>query len=814
MYTKCLNENSHFPHFDQREESISSIISLYQRFLVSLEMTDCIVFVQTGAFPIFCDPTVYYASKTTLTGFQNPVRVNTSHDKNKLKLQKIGNAPCSDTTLELQKVYHTPNFENQENIVVTSSKEEKVYKSICRICHGGCGVFVVVRDGKVVKVKGDPASPMNKGWMCIKGVMTPEIANHPDRLRKPLIRKGERGSMCWESITWDRALDEIAAKLDKFRSEYGSESIALGQGTGRHHYMHVVRFANALGTQCFIPRITVSNLTYGGFLVGDYYGGVSPKCILFWGHNPLVSGPDGELSISVKRALDKGALGIAVDPRRSETAKRCKQWLPIRPGTDAALALAMIHVIIREDIYDKAFVQKWTYGFSELEQHVKDYTPEWAERITWIPASEIISAARTYALKKPAILEWGLGIEQNPNSLQTVRSIAILRALTGNIDNPGGDILGKNIIRSYPTLKDKLPEGMHKKRLGAEAFKLLGGWRAFMPSAHIPALFKAMRTGDPYRVRALLIFGNNPLTTVANPREVYESLKKLDLLVVTELFMTPTASLADYVLPAAFWPEVAQVIGYPLVVENMVMAQQKITQVGECRQDEWIINELSKRLNLPGCEESLEDVMDYQLEPLQINYRQLKEKGFIYPPHEYRRYEKKGFRTPSRKVELYCKSLHRLGYDPLPTYKEPPESPLQTPDLAREFPYVLTTGSRRNEFFQSEHRQIPSLRKRRPHPQVEIHPEVASLHGIKHGDWVDVCSPRDKIRMKALITEDIHPKVINVEHGWWFPERQGPEFGVWESNANMLTNNAPPYDPAFGSYQLRGLLCRIEKSEY
>lgn len=697
---------------------------------------------------------------------------------------------------------------------------EQVFRSVCRICHGGCGVLVFVKDGKVIRVKGDPASPMNKGWMCIKGIMTPEIANHPDRLCQPLRRRGERGSGQWEHISWDEALGGITTQLEKIRKEFGPESIALGQGTGRHHYMHVVRFANALGTpnwyepglaQCFIPRITVSNLMYGGFVVGDYYGEVSPKCILFWGHNPLVSGPDGELAISVKRALDKGAKGIAIDPRRSETAKSCEQWLAVRPGTDAALALAMIHVIIKEGLYDKDFVEQWTIGFQELRHHVELFTPEWAEAITWVSSIDIIKAARTYALNKPAVLEWGLGIEQNPNSLQTVRAVAILRAITGNIDIPGGDILGMNIIRSYPTLKDKLPEGILKKRLGAETYKLLGGWRAFMPSAHIPTLFKAMRTGEPYRVRALLIFGNNPLTTVANSREVYESLQKLDLLVVTDLFMTPTAAIADYVLPAALWPEVEQVIGYPLVVENMVMVQQKIAQVGECRQDEWIMNELSKRLGLPGNEDTLEDIIKYQLEPLGITYQKLKEQMFLYPPHEYRKFERKGFRTPSKKLELYCKTLERMDYDPLPTFKEPPEGPLQTPELFRKFPYILTTGSRRKEFFQSEHRQIQSLRKRRPDPQVEMHPEIANLHGIQYGDWVIVTSPRGSIRMKALVTEDIHSKVINVEHGWWFPERSGPDYGVWESNANVLTNDNPPYDPAFGSYQLRGLLCKIEK---
>jgi len=220
---------------------------------------------------------------------------------------------------------------------------------------------------------------------------------------------------------------------------------------------------------------------------------------------------------------------------------------------------------------------------------------------------------------------------------------------------------------------------------------------------------------------------------------------------------------------------------------------------------------LAKRLDLPGSKESLQDIMNYQLEPLGITYDALKEKVFHYPPHAYRKFENKGFRTPSRKVELFCKSLERLGYDPLPAYVEPPESPVSTPKLAGEYPYVLTTGSRRREFFHSEHRQIPSLRKQRPHPQVELHPEIAGKHGIGQGDDVTITSPRGSITMKALVTEDITPGVINVEHGWWFPEQPGPEHGVWKSNANVLTNNAPPYDPAFGSYQLRGLLCRIEK---
>ena len=698
--------------------------------------------------------------------------------------------------------------------------KERVFKSVCRICHGGCGALLFVRDGKLTKVRPDPDSPFSLGQMCVKGLATPEMMYHPSRLRTPLRRIGERGSNRWEEITWDKALSEIAQKIDRIRHESGPESIALGQGTGRHHFMHVIRFANSLGTpnwyepglaNCLLPRITVSHLTYGGFVVADYYGKVAPKTILFWGHNPVASGPDGELSFPVKRALKAGSFGIAVDPRRSETAKLCKMWLPIRPGTDAALALAMAHVIIREGIYDKEFVGKWTVGFNRLRDHVSHCTPAWAEAITWIPAEKIVAAAKRYALDKPSVLEWGVAIEHTPNSLQTVRAISLLRGLTGNIDIPGGDILGMNIVRPYPVMREQLPKGMIKKRIGGDQFKLLGGFRALIPSAHIPGLFKAMRTGDPYRIRALLIFGGNPMVTVANSREVYQSLLKLDLLVVTDMFMTPTAALADYVLPAAFWPEINQIIELPFVAENAVFAQQKVVQTGLCRQDEEIMIDLARRLDLPGSDQSLQDIFDFRLEPLGLTFEDLRSRGHAYPSHEYRKFEKNGFRTPSKKVELYSRSLERQGYDPLPGYREPPESPVSQPGLCREFPYVLTTGSRRTEFFHSEHRQIRSLRRRRPDPSVEIHPVTAGRHGITDGDWVSVISPRGKIKMKAVLTEDIHRNVINVDHGWWFPEMNGPDFGVWESNANLLTSNAPPYDPAFGTYQLRGLLCAIER---
>ncbi len=694
------------------------------------------------------------------------------------------------------------------------------YRTICRGCHGGCAVRVYLDDGVLQRISPITCEPFSGTSVCVKGVSVSDFIYSNKRITEPLKRVGERGSGQWRPVSWDDALCDIAERLQDVAGRLGPEAVVLAQGTGRHHYLHVVRFANQLGTpnwyepgcaNCFIPRITVSNLTYGGFVSADYYGETLPETILFWGNNALVSNPDGKLSHGVQKAMKAGADCIAIDPRRSETGKKCSMWLPVRPGTDDALALAMIHVIIYEKVYDAAFVECWTHGFDELKEHVRDFTPAWAEPITGVSASLIREAAIRYAVNKPSVIEWGVSIEQNPNSLQTVRAVAILRGLTGNIDVPGSDILGMHILKPYPVMKQNIPPERLKKRLGAEEFKLLGGFRAFMPSAHIPAIYNAIINGDPYPVKAMMLWGHNPLSTVAQTPVVYEALQKLEFLVATDFFMTPSAHMADYFLPAAAWPEVNQIVEMPYVTENAVFAQQKILQVGKCRQDEEIMIELARRMKLPGAEIEFTDILNGRLEPLSLNFEELKERFFVYPPHRYRKYEERGFRTPSKKVELFSKGLQRQGYDPLPTYCEPPESPLSTPELAKAYPFVLTTGARRKEYFHSEGKQNARLRKRRPDPLAEMHPNVAASHKIKDGDWVTVASPRGRMKARARVTEDIADRVINVDMGWWFPEKQKDGFGFMESNANMLTSAEAPYDPAFGSYQLRGLLCSVEK---
>ena len=698
-----------------------------------------------------------------------------------------------------------------------------VYRSVCRSCHGGCGVLLHVRDGRLVRVEGDRDSPLNHGRLCPIGTVTTDLVYHPDRLKYPLRRVGPRGAGTWERISWDEALDSIAERLLAIRAEFGPEAIALGTGTGRHHIRWVSRFGHALGTpnwcepgfaQCFHPRVNTCLLTFGDFPVCDYTGDTPPACIMFWGHNPTLSGPDGETRFNVMEALARQPKIVVVDPRQTELARKADVWLQVRPGADDALALAMLHVLIAERLYDAPFVERWTHGFDALAERVKACTPEWAEPITWVAADKIRAAARLFAQTKPAMMEWGCAIEHTPKCIQTVRAVSMLPALTGNIDVPGGWVFGMHGLGRFPSLIENLAPEVAAKRLGADRFKMLGGEGADLPAAHIPTLLQAMRDGKPYPVKAFLIFGNNTLTTYAGGQRVYDALMRLDFIVCADLFMTPTAELADIVLPAAAWPELDQIAGLPTVAANVVLAQQKVVQIGECKPDEEIFVALARRMKLPACTEPVRDVLNAQLAAggLGLTFEQLAARGSVKVPFRYRKFEDGGFRTPTGKIELYATRLEQMGYSPLPFYEEPPESPLATPQIAEEFPLVLTSGGRISHFFNSEHRQIEKLRKAHRFPIAEIHPETAARHGIEDGDWMWIETRRGRIRQKAKLTAGIDPRVVNAEHGWWFPEASAPDYGVWTSNVNVLTDHAPPYDPAMGTYQLRGLLCRVERA--
>jgi len=706
----------------------------------------------------------------------------------------------------------------------TANPETQILKSVCRSCHGGCGTLLHVRNDELVKVEGDPDSPFNQGRLCPIGNAAMEMVYHPDRLKYPMRRKGERGSGDWERISWDDAVDEIADKLTVIKEKYGAEAVHLGTGTGRHHIRWVSRFAFSFGSpnwsepgfaQCFHPRVNTCTQTMGDYPVCDLTNEVQADCICYWGHQPLNSGPDGETRFNARDAFKNSQKTIVVDPRETYLAKKADLWLQLRPGTDDALALAMIHVIIEEGLQDKEFVDNYTHGYAELADRVKPLTPEWAEDITWVPADITREAARMFAKSKPALMEWGVALEQTPNCIQTVRAVSIIPSITGNIDVPGGWVFGMHGLGPVPSLIENLSPEQNAKRLGFENYKMLCGDGAALPAAHIPTVLQAMRTGDPYPVKAFLIFGNNTLTTYGDSKLVYESLMNLDFIVNADLFMTPTVELADIVLPAAFWPEINEVTGLPIIAGNVVLANQQAVRTHECWSDEEIFSELARRLDLEVGTETPEEVFEQQMAAggTGITFDELKKIGYYQVPMKYRKYETEGFKTPTGKIELYSTRLEEMGYEPLPYYAEPPESPISNPDMAEDYPLILTTGGRNPFFFNSEGRQVQSCRKGARQPLAEIHPDTATENGIKDGDWMWIENSRGKIRQVAKVTTGIDPRVINTEFGWWFPEDPAPEYGVWKSNANVLTSAKPPFDPQMGTYQLRALLCRISKVE-
>lgn len=716
--------------------------------------------------------------------------------------------------------------------------ETKIVKTACRNCHGGCGVLVTVTDGVAVQIRPDPDSPLSLGKMCPKGLAGLELLYHPDRLNYPLKRIGERGEGKWQRISWDEAYDIIADKLLAIEKEYGMQSVAIAQGTGRHHLHYVVRFSNSIGApnwfepgtaQCFFPRVLTGEITFGFPPMVDYYSDVNPGCILVWGANPAVSGADCESQFQFKNAVRKGSKLIVIDPRRNEVAAKADIHLQLRPGTDDAMALGMLNIIINENLYDHDFVASCCFGFEELRQRVQEYPIERVAQITGVEAELIKKAARLFAESETGTLEWGCAIEHTPNCLQTVRAIALLPAITGNIDKKGTFIEGMHILPDADVRDSAMSDEKRLLRMGEEKYQLLCGRNKYFAAAHIPTLFEAMRTGKPYPIKALMLCGNNGLNGFADSKMTYESFKNIDFICSQELFMTPTTMLADIVLPAASWLEVNAVYSGPTFADHVILGQQAVVpQIAERKQDELIFIELCRRMGKDYGADSLAKIHETQLnnvrasypEYADLNMSRLYELGHVTVPIEYQRYKQrasrgeKPFRTSTGKIELYSTVLEGLGIDPLPYYQEPPESPLSQPELCKEFPIILNTGERSPYFFISENRQMPSLRKMNPYPLVQLHPDTAAEYGISDGDWIYIESPRGKITQKAKVTDTMLPGVVNCQIGWWFPERKNDStYGLFEVNANVLTSMAPPFDPAIGTYQLRAMLCRISRND-
>ena len=689
----------------------------------------------------------------------------------------------------------------------------KTIRSICFGCHSRCGVIVEVKDGRLVKVKGDKEHPFSHGYICPKGLAASEIIYHPDRITHPLRRVGKKGEGKFEQISWDEALDIIADRLTRYRDQFGAESIVFGQGTTRGNPPWISRFLSLFGSPNYSAP---ANYSLGPIIMGmsavcgdaPMADTISSKCIVLWGHNPEHSFP-GLWMYDIREALKAGAKLIVVDPRGIPLAKKADHWLPVRPGTDVALVLCFINLIIKNELYDKDFVENWTSGFDQLREYVSRFTPDYCAEITWIPAEEIEKAAMTYANTKPACIQPGIGGAcHSIKSFDLSRSIAILSAITGNLGTPGGNF-------NYPSatgdrscygrdfsLIGHLPSEQLQKKLAVSRYPF------YRMSDQIPPepIFKAIIEQEPYPIKAWGLFANNAMCAFGNSQYVKKALEAIDFLFSVDYFHTPTTKMADIVLPPAHWTERDDV--EDLGMRNYVICQPKAVEpVPECRCEKQILIDLAKRVGLSDYWKTVEESLDYRLESIGMTYEEFKKVGKFSVPVDYDIYKKRRrFSTPTGKVMLYTKHLEPLGIAPLPDFKEPPESPVSTPELWQEYPLVLTTGFRILAFYHSSLRNIPSLHKLAPDPELWIHPETAKKLDVKDGEWVYLSTQRGRGEIKIKYFKDTHPKVVHAPHGYWY----GVENGWEKLNINFLTDNQHT-DPVTASLPLKGLLCQVEK---
>jgi len=688
-------------------------------------------------------------------------------------------------------------------------------------CHIGCDIKLYTNEeGELVKIEGDEESPYNQGRLCARCLDIKEVVYSDKRVLHPMIREREdRGKDKWREVSWDEALDYVYDNMMAIKENYGAETFFFTHGTGRDVMQYADRLMYAYGSpnmtglfsglSCYVPRIAGMSCTAGSLYIADCsqawfdrYDNPDykvPEVMAVWGNNPIIANADGFFGHWVVDLMKRGMKLIVIDPRVTWLSARAELHLRVRPGTDAALALAMINVIISEDLYDHEFVEKWTYGFEQLAERAADFPPSKVAEICWVPEEKIVAAARMIANARPATLQWGVAIDQTREAMGTGQAVTAIFEITGNIEVPGGLIANTQIldVMGGQWGREFLPEGMDDKRIVGNHPLM----KTAMTSCSDDEVVRCLETDEPYKLRGAWLQAHNPLACMsADPKRVYEGMKKLEFIVVVDLFMTPTAmGLADVFLPVCTFPERD---GLSLICGiQQAGAMNQVLDPGDTKSDMEINLLLGRRFN-PECWpwESVQDMFTEVLADSGYTYEELRPVSPVYVPFEYHRHEKGllrpdgqvGFNTPTGRIELWCSIYSGFGLDPLPYFKEPEPGPGSTPEMLEEFPLVLTTGARRWSSFHSEHRQIPRLRAMHPEPVLDINPADARKYGVKQDEWIWVENFMGRSKCMVNETYEMPEGIVSADHAWWHPEGD-PEklYDVFD----LAINNLVPFKP-------------------
>jgi anaerobic selenocysteine-containing dehydrogenase len=690
-----------------------------------------------------------------------------------------------------------------------------IKKTCCDICnhYSHCAIDAYIKDGKIIKIEGSSDNPHTKGTLCPRGAANRQYIYSDERILHPLKRIGEKGEGKFEKITWEEAYQTIAEKFNGYKERHGAHSVAFMVGFEKWYRPPLLKLANAFGSPNYITEGSTCQeahkmaweLVFGDLGPADYQ---HTELLIVWSRNPVYSNLDNNRGFY--EAIERGLKMIVVDPRITPISQKAYMHLQLKPGTDGALALGMAKIIVEEELYDKDFVEKYVHGFSEFKEMVKDYPLDKVSKITGVPEAMIEETARLYARTKPAaILTSASPVVHHVNGIQNYRAVISLVALTGNFDIHGGN---RVMSWSYLHVSSFTPCNEHEyvgkkcDDMPAIGFKEFPVWAALNPEqGQAMMLPQYILEGKPYEIKAMYAAGMSHMMW-PDTKYLLKSLKELEFLVSTDLFMTEVCKYADIVLPACSSFERCDVKIFP---ENTIQClDPAIEPLGESKNDIEIIFDIARHLGIKDEKLNMtnDEYMNYIIEPTGRTIEEIRSNGglmetkYLSGSYEEKKYLKSGFNTPSGKVELLSTLIEKYadeyGYDVLPIYK--PFSEIRKGYEDSHYPLIMNSGSRKPQYMHSRTFRMRWIRELEPIDLLDISREDAAELDLKNNDKVIISTPKGSIEATIRVNMAVQKGVVHMYHG----------------NVNADVNQLMDHnylDPISGYPGFKNFPCRIDK---